>query len=504
MSDRLLVEELAKRLSGKALIGAELTDDDIKGIDIESLSALVVSYFDKSKGVNLLDKAVLKAIAEMRREEKTPVQIEISKPVGFRPEAREIEPDFKIYTTENRRTAATVDDFSSYFRDRLGRLRRVIESGRGLSSGLVYSIDKLNGYANGREVTIVGMVYDKILTKKGNILVTLEDESGIAKVIFTKPDAGRGTGIADAFGMASRIVHDEVIGIRGKIASPFLIANSVVWPEVPVRQRRKTEERVAMAFTSDIHVGSKLFQERQFSRFIEWLNGNIDKNKELASRIKYIVIAGDVVDGIGVYPNQDKDLSISDIYKQYSVLFDFLYDIPEYIHVFMLPGNHDAVQRAEPQPKLDAGLFKELRQSNIHLLPNPAYIELHGIGILSYHGTSLDSVIQGIQGCSYSRPETAMLEVLRKRHISPIYGDNPIMPGKRDPLVIDRVPDILHMGHLHRNGYMEYHGTELINSGTWQARTSYQVKLGHLPTPAVLPVYDAAEGSVWPVDFNEA
>jgi DNA polymerase II small subunit/DNA polymerase delta subunit B len=26
--------------------------------------------------------------------------------------------------------------------------------------------------------------------------------------------------------------------------------------------------------------------------------------------------------------------------------------IPDYIHMFIIPGNHDAVQLAEPQPRL--------------------------------------------------------------------------------------------------------------------------------------------------------
>ncbi len=498
-----MVEELARRLSGKAVIGADLADSDMKGADIESVAAMAVAFFDKYEGMKLLDRGTLEKIIEKLGEEKMPMQIEIIKPSGFKPEAKDIEPDFKIHSIEKGRTAATVADFSSHFRDRLARLRRIIEAGRGLPAGLINSIDKIGSYANGREVSIVGMVYDRIITKKGNVLVMLEDESGMAKVIFIKPEGFR-RGADNTFEIASKIVQDEVIAVRGKVSSPFIIANSVIWPDIPVRQRKRSEERISIAFTSDIHVGSRLFMEKNFSRFIEWLNGNVDRNREMASRIKYLVIAGDVVDGIGVYPNQDKELSIGDIYKQYAVFFDFLYEIPEYIHVFVLPGNHDAVQRAEPQPELDRRLFGELKQSNIHLLSNPAYVELHGLTLLSYHGTSLDSVIQGVKGCSYSRPEGAMLELLRKRHISPIYGYNPIMPERQDPLVIERVPDILHMGHLHRNGYSEYHGTQIINSGTWQSRTSYQVKLGHLPTPAVLPVYDAAEGSVVPVDFNEA
>ena len=95
-----------------------------------------------------------------------------------------------------------------------------------------------------------------------------------------------------------------------------------------------------------------------------------------------------------------------------------------------------------------------------------------------------------------------MTELLRRRHLSPIYGDNPVVPGKQDAMVIDEIPDILHMGHVHKNGYTNYHGTLVVNSGTWQARTPYQAKLGHLPSPAVLPVYEARSMLLSAIDFN--
>ena len=95
-----------------------------------------------------------------------------------------------------------------------------------------------------------------------------------------------------------------------------------------------------------------------------------------------------------------------------------------------------------------------------------------------------------------------MKEILKRRHLSPIYGGNVVTPSKSDSLVIDEVPDILHMGHIHKNGYDEYHGTALVNSGTWQARTSFQIKQGHIPTPALLSVYDARTTSLLQVDFN--
>ena len=97
-----------------------------------------------------------------------------------------------------------------------------------------------------------------------------------------------------------------------------------------------------------------------------------------------------------------------------------------------------------------------------------------------------------------------MIELLKRRHLSPIYGGNIIVPSKNDNMVIEKVPDILHMGHVHRNGLANYHGVKMVNSGTWQAKTEYQVILGHVPTPCMVPVYDAKNDSFITVDFGAA
>jgi DNA polymerase II small subunit len=46
---------------------------------------------------------------------------------------------------------------------------------------------------------------------------------------------------------------------------------------------------------SDLHVGSNTFLEEQWNRFSDWLDD------EPAS---YLLIAGDLVDGVGVFPGR--------------------------------------------------------------------------------------------------------------------------------------------------------------------------------------------------------
>ena len=39
--------------------------------------------------------------------------------------------------------------------------------------------------------------------------------------------------------------------------------------------------------------------------------------REIASHVKYCLVAGDVVDGVGVFPGQALELNIRDVHKQY-------------------------------------------------------------------------------------------------------------------------------------------------------------------------------------------
>ncbi len=501
MSDQQsTVLELVSRLNGRVLISSDISDEDMVGKDLESLTAQILNFFGDAQSINILNKETLLKLSS-NIDEKAPKQIEIRRSSAFASLAKDVDANFNARSVEVEKTGAMVSDFASYFNDRFKKLRQFIEEGRSSTLlGMINNIESLKQYTQGREVAIVGMVYDKIITKNGHVLITLEDETGNAKVLFLKSQYSvKGESLFD---LASRIVPDEVIAVRGKLSSPFVMASSIVFPDIAVHSRKKSEEDVATALISDAHVGSKMFMENHFSKFLEWLNGGANYRKDLARKIKYVVVGGDLVDGIGIYPNQDKELNITDIYKQYSVFFDFMSNIPDYIEVFILTGNHDAVQRAEPQPILSKDLIGDFVQRNVHYISNPGYLTLHGTKILSYHGTSLDSVIQGIPGCTYSKPEVAMLEILRRRHLSPIYGNNPIIPSKKDALVIDEIPDVLHMGHVHKNGYSDYHGTLIINSGTWQSRTGYQLKLGHIPTPAVVPVYEHKTADMSVVDFN--
>lgn len=495
--EQALVLELVKRLEGRAMLSSDVSDSDLEGHDLEALTAQILKFFEGKDSARIVKKETLRSIIGGMASEKVPVQVEVIRKGDFEPAAKEVKSKFTIKNRKAETVTSTTATFADYFNDRFHKLKRFLETSS--NSGMLNNIEALKNYTNGREVTVAGIVYDKITTRNGHVMVTLEDESGTTKVLFLKPGnpAGR-----QLFESAQRIIFDDVLAVRGRVSSPFVIANSIAMPDLPIHERKATEEDIAIAFLSDTHVGSRFFLEKQFANLIRWLNGSIDYRKDLAGKIKYLIVSGDVADGIGTYPEQEKELVTLDIFKQYSTFFDMTNSLPDYIEMFASPGNHDAVQAAMPQPELTKELTGELKRNGTHVMTNPAYLNLHGLSVLASHGTSLDNVIANVPSCSYLKPETAMVEVLRRRHLAPVYGGNIIVPSRNDPLVIDEVPDILHMGHVHKNGYAEYHGTLIVNSGTWQAKTDYQAKRGHLPSPGVLPVYETKTGKLTEIDFN--
>jgi DNA polymerase II small subunit len=275
---------------------------------------------------------------------------------------------------------------------------------------------------------------------------------------------------------------------------------------VLIRKQKTIPEKLSVAGLTDVHVGSKLFLEKEFNTFLEWINGKCpEKEKEMVGRIKYLLITGDNVDGIGVYPGQEKELQIKNIYDQYDEFCRLVKQIPDYIEVIITPGNHDAVRRADPQPALRDDMIKDLKgYKNIHFTGSPGMAEIEGIKFLLYHGASLHDLISSVGFLDHVHPERAMLELLKKRNLMPMYGkSNPYVPERKDYSIIKDLPDYIFFGDGHHNGYAHYRGTTIINSGTWQARTAFQVKLGHVPTPGVLPIVELDTGNIIEKRFFE-
>jgi DNA polymerase II small subunit len=372
------------------------------------------------------------------------------------------------------------DDFVRYFRDRYSKLREML-----VCRISPRPIESLGRSTAGREVSIVGMVMEIRTTAKGHRVIEVEDPTGMIAAVVQK-DSG-------VYEQSNFILPDEVLGITGICdGSGRIFIKSFIWPDIAMQTKPLERGDGCAVLISDLHVGSKFFLEGAWQRFVSWLNGEIDDPSGLAARVKYISIAGDLADGIGIYPGHEGDLAIKDIYEQYQAAADCLSEIRAGISIILSPGNHDIVRQAEPQPALPENIQKMFR-GEIHFVGNPAWTTLGSISLLIYHGRSLDDLVMRLPGLSYSAPEKAMVELLKRRHLSPVYGSRvAIAPEHEDHYVIHRPPAVLHCGHVHTVGIARYKGVAVINSGTWQSQTEFQAKMNLHPQPAVAPILDLA------------
>ena len=101
-----------------------------------------------------------------------------------------------------------------------------------------------------------------------------------------------------------------------------------------------------------------------------------------------------------------------------------------------------------------------------------------------YHGVSLNDIIGVVPGMDNDHPEKSMRLLMQVRHLVPMYGGKTMLsPENRDYMVVDKVPDIFHGGHIHVLGYCKYRNTLVVNSGGWQLRPRTSGQTGPAGTP---------------------
>ncbi|MGA1848556.1 MAG: DNA-directed DNA polymerase II small subunit [Thermoplasmatota archaeon] len=408
-----------------------------------------------------------------------------------RPLAAEYDGEIRIIRDpmESVGSQGKVDDFRKLFLDRFRSLRDMLLKQYGALSPAL-DIGSLRGSED--TVRFVGIIESVRSTKNGHTMINLEDPSGMIRVLVSKNKREV---------HSIRLVNDEIIGVVGKYKAgdgrggPIVFADEIKKVDIPGEHRRRLSpvKGLMAAFTSDIHIGSRMYLEKEWNRMVRWLKGEEDSSlpSKDGSRVKYLVIAGDLVDGIGTYPDQDKDLVIKDIFKQYEALGESLALLPDHIEIVLVPGNHDAVRLAEPQPPLPKEYQECFSNSHIHFLSNPSFFSVHDVHVAAYHGKSIDDLVTLFKDVTYENPIEGMKEMLRFRHLSPTYGmRNQLSPEERDTLIIEDIPDIFVTGHVHRFGLDTYRGVQLIEGSAWQSQTPFQKMMNLKPQPARMGVVE--------------
>ena len=452
---------------------------------------LVTHVSNHPEGLVLLEKSVdlLKSpklflsVSDLIVDE-TP---EPPKPIS-RPKVAEIPPVIIERQITKSLSDGKLESYVSLFNDRFKTLSRLVRRNPSMRDA-----GFLSNLHPDEENKVVGMIADIQTFPNGRIRVVLEDSDGRLNVMLKEEKE------------SLNLLNDEVIGVSGKLnrqGNTLFVNLPIVRPHFGrYREFSRAEEPYIAIFISDIHLGSGTFKEKEWDKFISWLNGEVDYHKEWIPNPGYLVIAGDAVDGIDSYPGQEADLSITDVWEQYSELSKSVSKIPNQIQSVIMPGNHDAVRLMEPQLPLPDRVIKNFGD-NLTFTANPVLLDLAGVKVLCYHGKSLDDLVS-LREMSYEDPINMMKELLNRRHLAPIYGaKTPLAPEKQDHLLIREVPDIFVTGHVHSFGIERHNGVLMINPGTWQAQTDYQKMMGFQPDPCRAVAVNLQTFETQVLDFN--
>lgn len=439
----------------------------------------------KTDWKELLEKSVKRGEFVVKKEglEKKPVEVQGKSVKG---NAVECEAKYRVleeFDLKESRSRGKIEDFLEYFQNKFYTLEKIIKSHPSFNPKPIKHLRVIN---KNEEIELVGMVGRKWVTKNNHTAFELEDLEKKCIMLILKDDKNLER-------EKELILLDNVIGVKAaKISDELVIAKEIIWPDLKLGTPKYGERDLSVAGLSDLHIGSKLHLERVVGEFIKWINGKglNGKEREEVGKIKYLIVSGDNVEGVGIYPSQYNELSIKNIFEQYEVFSDLMLQVPEHIEIFIIPGQHDAVRWADPQPAIGKEFVPELHKAkNIHLLSSPSWIEIEGLKTLMYHGPSLHDLFSQVSFLSASKPEEGMVELLKKRDLMCSYGfGRPYVPEKKDFMLLREEPDLVFIGDHHRIGYAHYRGTTIINNSTFQTETDYQKELGHVPTPGIIPM----------------
>ncbi len=505
----LLDEEVLKMLSESGdLESAKLILEKIKGLTQKKIITREI-FEDKEKARDVFYALPEKNQKQLERLKiKLGLEIEISKEIvseNLVSENQKIpeNPKVKIFSMPpNLGKKLEVGDFTEYFKDRFNKIRNFLQESAQLNN--LVSIGKLYGKRQG--FSIIGIIRNKRVTKNKNLLFEIEDLTGKIKVVVNSNKK-------EIYEKAEDICLDSVIGFKGSGSSEIVFANDIIFPDVSLAERKKSNLEEYALFIGDLHYGSKFFLKESFLKFLDYLNGKVPNTPEV-EKIKYLFIVGDVVTGIGNYPNQERDLEIFDLEEQFLGLANLFKKIRKDISIIISPGNHDGVRLMEPQPPFDEKYAWPLYElDNVILTTNPAYAKIgfnenfSGFDVLTYHGFSFPYYANNISKLIVKKamnfPDLIMKYLLKNRHLAPSYTSNQFFPTKEDFLVISKVPDIFVAAHTHKSAVSYHNNILLISTSCWEGLTPYQEKFGNNPDHCKVPMLNLKTREVKILDFEE-
>jgi len=458
-----------------------------KGFQIHPESFKILENVDVQK----LERIIKEIVREKTKQKLFQInQDDLETYLGIKEDPR-LQSEIKVLSdpTNKITSGEGVKGYNALFSSRFNKLKKIISDrpeSKMLKSLAVAKTTKIED-----DLYVCGLVTAKNSERNITKLV-LEDPSGSFEGIIFDEELRK---------IADTLLIDQFVMVRissGKNSG--YIIKDLIFPDIPEQATNKSETEVFAVFLSDLHIGSKYFMEEEFSDFVSWLSSP----DPVARKIRFVLIGGDILDGVGIYPNQNKELVCQTIEEQLEKVNGLLDKIPKNIKIIIMPGNHDPGRRALPQPAIPKKYNSKLWENeNVIMVGNPAMISLNGVKVLMFHGQSIDDIVKTTPGLSYDKPTDVMKNLLKARHLSPIYGSQtPIAPELEDLMVIEEIPDIFHVGHVHKAQLDMYKGILLVNSGSWQQQTPFQASVGMTPNPGIALMVNLKTFQVFHQNYN--
>lgn len=458
-----------------------------KGFQIHPDALKIIERVD----VNELERVIKQIIREKTKQKLFSInQNDLEVVLGLKDDEK-LESEHRVLSDPSPKitSAEGVVGYSKLFESRFMKLKKII-SNRPEAKMLKIISSAVSSKSND-DMYICGLLSERRVERNITKLIIDDPTGSIETIIFDQ----------DLQKIAASLLTDQFVMGRISLAkNGGFIVKDIIVPDIPEHIPNRSKTETYAAFLSDLHIGSMYFMEKELNDFISW----ISSPDPIARKIRFVLICGDVVDGVGIYPNQDKELDFVDVHEQLKKTAELLSKIPQHIKIFVTPGNHDPGRRALPQPAIPEIYNSDLwNKKNIFMLGNPAMISLNGVKVLMFHGQSIDDVVRTTPGLSFDKPALVMKYLLQARHLSPIYGSQtPLAPELDDMMIIDDIPDIFHAGHVHVVDLDLYRGVLILNSGAWQHQTPFQAGVGITPTPGMAVIVNLKTFKVYTKSFT--
>jgi len=123
-------------------------------------------------------------------------------------------------------TSIDTNDFFMHFVERLNHYKHFLSLEKSISINNVLKQKK------NTEVCFSGLIFSKKTSKNGHILLEIEDETGLVKVLVNKTNVG--------FKQAQDLLLDSFIGIKGKVSDDIVFIHTLYEAQVfsPKKQKK--------------------------------------------------------------------------------------------------------------------------------------------------------------------------------------------------------------------------------------------------------------------------